>query len=79
MVQQNLLCQTCRDDKSFKKSGVSSKDLQGLSWLFCEDCIQEDLKSLAWTIEICPSCHYKVDEKNKIRIDMFYASKRTKR
>ena len=47
MVQQNLICQTCRDDKSFKKSGVSSKDLQGLSWLFCEDCIQEDLKSLA--------------------------------
>jgi len=47
MIQQNLLCQTCRDDKSFKTSGVSWKDLQGLSWLFCEDCIKKDLKSLA--------------------------------
>jgi hypothetical protein len=47
MVQQNLLCPTCRDDKSFEESEVSWKDLQGLSWLFCEDCIKEDLKSLA--------------------------------
>ena len=48
MVQQNLLCPTCREDKSFEESGVSWKDLQGLSWLYCEDCIQKDLKSLAY-------------------------------
>jgi hypothetical protein len=47
MVQQNLLCPTCRDDPSFEKSNVSWEDLQGLSWLFCEDCIHEDLKSIA--------------------------------
>jgi len=47
MVQQNLLCPTCREDESFEESGVSWKDLQGLSWLFCEDCIEEDLESLA--------------------------------
>lgn len=47
MVQQNLLCQTSRDDETFEETEVSWKELQGLSWLFCEDCIQEDLKSLA--------------------------------
>ena len=46
MVQQNLLCPTCRDDSTFDQSNRSWKDLQGLSWLFCEDCIQEDSKSV---------------------------------
>ena len=35
-----------------------------------------DSNPLAWTIEICPSCHYKVDPKNKTRIDMYYDKKK---
>jgi len=38
MVQKNVLCPSCRQEDIFDK-GISWKDLQGLSWLFCEDCI----------------------------------------
>ncbi len=38
------------------------------------DCY-DDSSPLDWTVEVCPSCHYKVDEKNRKRINMYYARK----
>ena len=42
MVEQELMCTSCREDSSFGENGLSWKDLQGLSWLLCEECIQSD-------------------------------------
>ena len=60
------VCHFC--EKSDKKGEVSRTVLHHLKY--------DDSKPLAWTVEVCPSCHYKVDEKNKVRIDMFYARKK---
>jgi len=62
------VCYFC--GKSDKKGETSRTILHHL--------IYDDSDPLAWTIEICPSCHYKVDEKNKIKIDMFYSRRRIK-
>jgi len=45
-------------------------------WTGLHHLIYDKHDPLAWTVEVCASCHYKVDEKNKIKIDMYYASKR---
>ena len=47
-----------------------------IAWTGLHHLLYADNDPLAWTVEVCASCHYKVDEKNKIRIDMYYASKR---
>jgi len=62
------VCHFCK--KSTKEKEITRTVLHHLEY--------DDSKPLAWTIEICPSCHYKVDEKNKIRIDMFYDRKRSR-
>ena len=36
----------------------------------------DDSDPLAWTLEICTSCHYRVDTKNKKIIDWHYCRKR---
>ena len=30
---------------------------------------------LAWTIEVCKSCHFQIDEYNKKKVNRFYASR----
>jgi len=60
------ICFFCK--KSDKKKEISRTVLHHL--------IYDDSDPLAWTVEICLSCHYQVDPKNKKRIDMFYARKR---
>ncbi len=59
-------CQFC--EKLTKKKKYTRTVLHHLKY--------QDSDPLAWTVEICPSCHYKVDEKNKNRIDRYYARKR---
>lgn len=46
MVEQNLLCPTCRNDNSFFEEKISWQDLRGLSWLFCEDCTDQTDESI---------------------------------
>ena len=60
-------CHFCK--KSTQKKEIPKTILHHLKY--------DNSNPLAWTVEICPSCHYKVDEKNKSRIDMYYANKRT--
>ena len=60
-------CQFCR--KSDKKGETSRTILHHLKY--------DDSKPLAWTVEACPSCHYKVDKKNKNKIDRHYAKKKS--
>ena len=62
-------CHFCK--KSTLKKEITRTVLHHLKY--------DDSNPLAWTVELCPSCHYKVDEKNKIRIDMFYVRKRPSR
>jgi len=62
------VCQFC--EKSTKKKKYTRTVLHHLKY--------DDSKPLDWTIEICPSCHYKVDPKNKTRIDRFYDKKKKK-
>ena len=38
----------------------------------------DDSNPLAWTLEICTSCHYRVDRKNKKIIDSHYNNKKKK-
>ena len=45
MVEQELMCPSCREDSSFEENGLTWQDLQGLSWLICEDCSQNELKT----------------------------------
>jgi len=59
------ICHFCK--KSTMKKEITRTVLHHLKY--------DDLNPLDWTVEICLSCHYKVDEKNKKRIDMFYARK----
>jgi len=59
------VCHFCK--KSTKKKEITRTVLHHLKY--------NNSDPLAWTVEICLSCHYKVDEKNKKRIDMFYARK----
>jgi len=47
-------------------------------WTGLHHLLYDDSDPLAWTVEVCASCHYKVDEKNKIKIDMYYAKKKIK-
>lgn len=58
-------CSFCQ--KSAKNGEISKTSLHHLKY--------DDLDPLAWTIEVCPSCHYKVDEKNKTKINMYYDRK----
>ena len=60
------VCHFCK--KSTKEKEITRTVLHHLKY--------DDSNPLAWTIEICPGCHYKVDEKNKTRIDKFYSRKR---
>ena len=60
-------CHFCK--KSVKKGEIFWTGLHHLKY--------DDQDPLAWTVEVCASCHYKVDKKNKSRIDMYYAKKRT--
>ena len=69
VFDQNIrtgVCHFC--GKSDRKAEISRTVLHHLKY--------DDSKPLAWTVEICPSCHYKVDKKNKDRIDRFYERKR---
>ncbi len=51
MVEKNIICPTCRGENvSFDESGVSWKDLQGLTWLFCEDCSNQTIDEIQKTI-----------------------------
>ena len=59
-------CNFC--EKSAKKKEIKRTVLHHLKY--------DNSKPLKWTIEICPSCHYKVDPKNKTRIDRFYDKKK---
>jgi len=59
------ICHFCK--KSTMKKEITRTVLHHLKY--------DDSNPLDWTVEICLSCHYKVDEKNKERIDMFYARK----
>jgi len=56
-------CYFCK--KSAKKGEIKKTILHHLKY--------NDWDPLAWTIEVCPSCHYKVDWKNKKKIDMYYS------
>jgi len=58
-------CHFCK--KSTTKKEITRTVLHHLKY--------DNSNPLAWTVEICLSCHYKVDKKNKKRIDMFYARK----
>ncbi len=60
------VCHFCK--RSVKKREIAWTGLHHLKY------VKHD--PLAWTVEVCAGCHYKVDEKNKIKIDMYYASKR---
>ena len=59
------VCCLCK--RSDKKKEITRTVLHHLKY--------NDSDPLKWTVEICLSCHYQVDEKNKKRIDMFYARK----
>lgn len=59
------VCHFCK--KSDKKKETIRTVLHHLKY--------DNSDPLAWTLEICPSCHYKIDEKNKKKIDVFYARK----
>ena len=68
VFDQNIrtgVCYFCK--RSDKKKEISRTVLHHLKY--------DDSNPLDWTVEICLSCHYKVDEKNKKRIDMYYARK----
>ena len=56
-------CTFC--EKSDKKGETSRTILHHLKY--------DDSNPLKWTVELCPSCHYNVDEKNKNKIDRYYA------
>ena len=44
MVEKNAICPMCRDEKLFlKENDVSGQDLQGLTWLFCENCVTNEI------------------------------------
>jgi len=58
-------CHFCK--KSTNKKEITRTVLHHLKY--------NDSKPLAWTVEVCLSCHYKVDDKNKSRIDRYYARK----
>jgi len=60
------ICYFCK--RSDKKKEVSRTILHHL--------VYDDSDPLKWTVEVCPSCHYQVDEKNKKRIDVYYGRKR---
>ena len=47
MVEKNIICPTCRGENvSIDEYGVSWKDLQGLTWLFCEDCSNQTIDEI---------------------------------
>ncbi len=50
MVEKNGLCPSCRKESILEDTNLSWEDIQGLSWLFCENCIKptncQDLKSI---------------------------------
>jgi len=60
------ICHFCK--KSVKKREIAWTGLHHLKY--------DKHAPLAWTVEVCASCHYKVDEKNKIKIDMYYENKK---
>jgi len=60
------VCYFCK--RSVKKKEISRTGLHHLKY--------DDSSPLDWTVEVCPSCHYKVDEKNRKRINMYYARKK---
>lgn len=46
MVEQKLMCPACRKDSSFEEIGLSWRDLQGLTWLLCDECnLEKKLKT----------------------------------
>lgn len=59
------ICHFCK--KSARKGQITRTILHHLKY--------DDSDPLAWTVEVCPSCHYKVDKKNKNKIDMYYDKK----
>ncbi len=47
MVEKNSICPTCREENvSIEEYGVSWKDLQGLTWLFCENCSNQTMDEI---------------------------------
>ena len=60
------VCYFCK--RSVKKKEISRTGLHHLKY--------DDSSPLDWTVEVCPSCHYKVDEKNRKKINMYYARKK---
>ncbi len=47
MVEKNSICPTCRGENvSIEEYGVSWKDLQGLTWHFCEDCSNQTIDEI---------------------------------
>ena len=47
MVEKNIICPTCRGENSFlEEIGLKWKDVQGLSWLFCEDCSNQTIDEI---------------------------------
>ena len=56
----------------FCKRSVKKREI---SWTGLQHLLYDNHDPLTWTVEVCSSCHYKVDEKNKTKIDMYYENK----
>jgi len=47
MVEKNIICPTCRGENLvFDEAGISWEDLQGLTWLFCENCSNQTIDEI---------------------------------
>ena len=55
-----------------KKSGWSKRS----STTYLHHVLYDDSDPLAWTIEVCSSCHYWIDQNNKKIVDRYYNTKR---
>jgi len=65
VYDQNIrtgICYFCKRDGRPQKSGPR----------YLHHAKYDNSNPLAWTIEVCGSCHYQLDPKNKKLLDMHY-------
>ena len=75
--QKRIFDQDIRTGECYfcKKSGWSKRSTK----TNLHHVLYDDSDPLAWTVEVCSSCHYFIDQNNRKIVDRYYDAKRWQR